>query len=147
MKYTVLTMVILSVTLCVLRHHITWWFFSDAEMNKLFSEMLFYYSLFMMTDTLLPIFGTLLRTFDMNTESTMIIFVLFGIPFLVQTYVYAVCLGLEELSALLAFFFSNVVASGVYILFLVKYTRRNLEAIIERVSTGSSQKIELLIKD
>lgn len=147
LRYIIVTMVVLSALLCLSRHLVAGLFFRDPHMKGLFGDMLFYYSLFMISDTVLPIFGTLMRTFGMNSESSLIIFLGMGVPLLVFTYLLVVYFGLEHLSPIFGYFLACLVSWVLFIFFLLKNTKSNLNELIWKLPTENEKSIELIVKD
>ena len=100
-------------------------------MRRLFSEMILIYSFFLVFDSLIPILSTMLRTFGMNTHASVIIFLAFGFPFILQNYVYVVYMDLENFSPIISLLVCNVFIFFSGIFFIFKNTKKNLNQIIE----------------
>ena len=147
LRYFLQTTFVIACCLFLLKYHIAFLFFKDPEMSSMFSKMISYYSIFLMSDSILPTLVTLLRTFDMNLHSSMIIFLAFGIPFISQNYIYVVYLKLEYLSPILSLFVCNIliVSSSVY--FICKNHREKLDNRLKRLDIENQSKEELLVKD
>lgn len=143
MTYYFTVLIVSSLLVLVFSHWIAKLFFSDAELHGMFRSMLRFYSLFLTFNCSLPGFATLLRIFDMNLHASLIMFLLFGVPFVVQNYVYVVYLRLENFSPVLALGVCNVMVMILSTYFLCKNVEANLEKKIGAF-TQSTSKTELL---
>ena len=143
--YFLAVMISFSVLLFVFSHWLARLFFFDAELRGLFANMLKILSLFSWYNSTMPGLSTLLRVFDMNLHASLIVFLVFGIPFIVQNYVYVKYLNLENYSPVLALSVCNISIVSLSIYFLWKNTEASLSKQIQAF-TESSSKRELLLK-
>ena len=67
----------------------------------------------------------------MNTHASVIIFLAFGFPFILQNYVYVVYMDLENFSPIISLLVCNVFIFFSGIFFIFKNTKKNLNQIIE----------------
>ena len=129
---TVFTMIFVSLLFGVSRVEIAKLFFSDSDVIESFSNMILLYSCFMIMDTLVPIMITLIRTFSMNFYATCLVFLAFGIPLSLLTYMFVVFLDLEYFSPILSLLICNVLTMGVGLILLCRNGKRNLRKLIEK---------------
>lgn len=142
-KYCLITLTGLSVILFLTSHQLAKLFFTKPEMQNLFARMLMIHTTYLVFNCIIPGLSTLLRIFDMNIHATMIVFVVFGIPFISQNYIYVVYCGLENFSPVISLGVCNILVVLMAVYFLFKYAPANFDRTIRRL-TESKTKAELL---
>ena len=129
---TALTMVPFSVCFGLSRRQIASLYFSASEMQTAFSQMVLFYSTVMILDTFVPVLMTLIRTFDMNFLATCLIFLSFGVPLCVLTYLLVAFAGLEYFSPNLSLLVCNVLTIGGGLFLLCRNARANLRGLLQK---------------
>lgn len=137
LRYYFSVLVSLAIFLFFVRGIVTKLFFSNPDMQAKFVKMIFFYSMFLVFNCSIPGLATLLRIFDMNLHSSLIVFFVFGAPYIFQNYAYVVYFHLEYYSPVLSLAVCNILVVSMSVFFLWKNLRSSLSRKVKQFSENS----------